>query len=94
MLFRVMHEALLNSIKHASANHINIQIRNIDTDFEFTIEDDGCGFDIESAKQTTKGLQVMKHRMQLLDGTIEWKPNAEKGIAVIITIPIEKINCN
>ena len=90
MLFRIVQEALQNSIKHAFPKHIVIQIKSTDNNFELSIEDDGRGFDIESAKKESLGLRNMEHRTQLLGGTIEWKPGAEKGTVIVIRIPVEK----
>jgi signal transduction histidine kinase len=90
MLFRVVQEALQNSIKHAFPKHIIIQIKNTDDHFELNIADDGRGFDIESAKKESLGLRNMEHRVQLLGGTIEWKPNNEKGTLITITIPVKE----
>jgi signal transduction histidine kinase len=92
MLFRVVQEALQNSIKHAFPKHILIQIKNTDLHFELTIEDDGRGFDIESEKKESLGLRNMEHRTQLLGGTIEWKPGTEKGTVIKILIPAKKMS--
>ena len=72
------------------AKNIIIQIKNTDDHFELNIEDDGRGFDIESAKKESLGLRNMEHRIQLLGGTIEWKSNKEKGTLIKITIPVKE----
>jgi signal transduction histidine kinase len=90
MLFRVVQEALQNSIKHSFAKHIIIQIKNTDAHFELSIEDDGRGFDIESAKKESLGLRNMEHRTALLGGTIEWKLAETKGTVITIRIPIKE----
>ncbi len=90
MLFRVVQEALQNSIKHAFPKHIVIQIKNTDHHFELSIEDDGRGFDIDAAKKESLGLRNMEHRIKLLGGTIEWKTAEIKGTAVLITIPVKE----
>lgn len=89
MLFRVVQEALQNSIKHAFPKHIIIQIKNTDEHFELSIEDDGRGFDIELAKKESLGLRNMEHRTQLLGATIEWKLAETKGTIIIIKIPVK-----
>ena len=90
MLFRVVQEALQNSIKHSFAKHIIIQIKNTDNHFELSIEDDGRGFDIEAAKKESLGLRNMVHRTALLGGTIEWKLAETKGTVITIRIPIKE----
>ena len=90
MLFRVVHEALQNSINQAFAKHIFIEIKNTDGHLVLNLEDDGRGFDIESAKKESPGLRNMEHRIQLLGGTVEWKPNKENGTIITITIPVKE----
>jgi signal transduction histidine kinase len=90
MLFRVVQEALQNSIRHASPKHISIQIKNTDHHFELIIQDDGKGFDINSAKKESLGLRNMEHRVQLLGGTITWQSETGKGTFITITIPANR----
>ncbi|MEO8712543.1 MAG: ATP-binding protein [Parafilimonas sp.] len=90
MLFRVVQEALQNSIKHAFPKHIVIQIKNTNNHFELSIEDDGRGFDIESAKKESLGLRNMQHRTELLGGTIEWTAAETKGTMITILIPVKE----
>ena len=90
MLFRVVQEALQNSIKHSFAKHIIIQIKNTDAHFELSIEDDGRGFDIEKAKKESLGLRNMEHRTQLLGGTIEWQQGEKNGTIITIKIPVDE----
>ena len=91
MLFRVVQEALQNSIRHASPKHISIQIKNTDHHFELTIQDDGKGFDFNSAKKESLGLRNMEHRVQLLGGTITWQSETDKGTLITIKIPEKEI---
>jgi signal transduction histidine kinase len=90
MLFRVVQEALQNSIRHASPKHIDIEIKNTDHHFELAIKDDGKGFDINSAKKESLGLRNMEHRVQLLGGSIVWQSEADKGTLITIKIPVKE----
>jgi len=92
MLFRVVQEALQNSMRHASPKRINIEIKNTVNYFELTIQDDGKGFDINSAKKESLGLRNMEHRVQLLGGTISWQSATDKGTLISINIPVEKMH--
>lgn len=91
MLFRVVQEALQNSIRHASPQHISIEIKNTDNYFELNIKDDGKGFNIESVKKESLGLRNMEHRVQLLGGNISWQTEADKGTLITIKIPVKEI---
>lgn len=88
MLFRVVQEALQNSIRHASPEHINIEIKNTDGHFELSIKDDGAGFDVESVKNESLGLRNMEHRVQLLGGNILWQSAAGEGTCIYIKLPV------
>jgi signal transduction histidine kinase len=87
MLFRVAQEALQNSIKHASAKNIVIQIKSTNNSFELSIKDDGKGFDVDAARKASLGLRNMEHRIQLLGGSIEWKSEKEIETEIKILVP-------
>ncbi|HEY2727630.1 MAG TPA: ATP-binding protein [Parafilimonas sp.] len=87
MLFRVVQEALQNSIKHANAKNIVIQIQNTDNCFELSIKDDGKGFDVDVARKASLGLRNMEYRIQLLGGSIEWKSEKEIETEIRILVP-------
>ncbi len=89
ILFRVVQEALQNSIKHAGANNIIITIKNAHQHFELNIEDDGCGFDFDTAKRESLGLRNMQHRVKLLGGSIEWKRREEQGTGIRILMEMK-----
>lgn len=90
MLFRVVQEALQNSIRHASPKHINIEIKNKDHHFELSMEDDGAGFNVDAARKESLGLRNMEHRVQLLGGGITWQAEPDKGTLINIKIPVNK----
>ncbi|HEX5151912.1 MAG TPA: ATP-binding protein [Parafilimonas sp.] len=89
MLFRVVQEALQNSIRHASPKHINIEIKNKGHHFELNIQDDGAGFNVEAAKKESLGLRNMEHRVQLLNGTVKWQSSENIGTSILIEIPVD-----
>jgi len=90
ILFRVVLEALDNSIKHASAKQIIIKIEHNVDGFHLSVEDDGHGFDIKSAKKENSGLRNMEHRIKLLGGNIKWVSDNKKGTLIKIKIPAAK----
>jgi len=87
ILFRVVLEALHNSIKHASAKQIVIKIEHTANNFHLTVKDDGHGFDIKSAKKENTGLHNMEQRIKLLGGDIKWISSDKKGTLIKIKIP-------
>ncbi len=86
ILFRIIQEAIQNTIKHANANNIYITFDKQVHLHSITVKDDGVGFD-NAAKSEGVGILNMKQRVKMLGGTIEWKTK-HAGCAVIINIPV------
>ncbi len=87
MLFRIIQEAIHNSLKHANARTIQITIDSQDL-IKITVADDGTGFQIRTGGYHGVGIINMKNRTSLLGGTIVWKPGEGGGTAVEILLPI------
>ena len=69
-LYRVVQEALNNSLKHAAATHLSIRIATNDGLVEINVEDDGVGFDTDLVNQSGgMGLRNIKERMERLGGS-------------------------
>jgi signal transduction histidine kinase len=89
MLFRIVQEALQNSIKHAHASTISIAIECGDGSIGLLITDDGQGFEPEKTPSSGVGIRNMKHRIHLLHGHIEWDSAPDRGTRVSITLPYQ-----
>lgn len=86
MLFRVIQEALQNSIRHAHPSQILIEIKLDAEELSIIVNDNGKGFDFSHALQNGLGLRNMQHRIELLHGHISWHQNDSGGTAVEITL--------
>jgi signal transduction histidine kinase len=75
-------EALQNVAKYARASQATIELRFVGGALSFTIEDDGVGFELGSAKRGI-GLRSMEERVQALGGTLEVR--AEPGAGTRVT---------
>ena len=84
--YRIVQEALTNSLKHAKAEQVRIRIRYSDT-LEVDVRDDGRGA-ANGAATPGRGLIGMRERVTLLGGTLTAGPDAE-GYRVRADIPIE-----
>jgi len=89
VLFRVAQELIQNAIKHAQAANINIHLDLHPGLLVLSITDDGQGF---SESQITEGLGIrnIRHRIQLLGGTVAWQSQEGKGTAVNIQLPVNE----
>jgi PAS domain S-box-containing protein len=85
-IYRVVKELIHNTLKHAKASNIVIKfgVQNNQPILEYS--DDGIGFDLESkmAQSTTLGVRNIFHRIQSVDGTVNFTSAPDKGTKVII----------
>jgi len=92
-LYRIVQEALNNTIKHAEATRIQIHVTETYSHLVLMIEDNGKGFDFDSESLGLgKGLFNIRERSILLNGTfdVETFPNQGTTIRVKLNKTIEK----
>jgi PAS domain S-box-containing protein len=88
-LFRIVQEALSNIAKHSNAASARILLwRREDGVIHLTIEDDGDGFDYNSA-QTKAGLGFfsMKERLRALKGNLRIRSVPKEGTRIDVWLP-------
>ncbi len=86
-IYRIVQEALTNTIKHARAKHVWIKLWLIHDVIGLTIKDDGQGIDIETIQQGI-GLESMRERTRLLEGKMEIKSRVGKSTLFSFSFPI------
>ena len=86
-VFRIIQEALTNSIKHAEATSVFLDLHFINNELLISIEDNGKGFEISVIKDLN-GLNNLKSRTQSLNGQIEINSEPLIGTTIKIKIPI------
>lgn len=87
MIYRIVQELVTNSIKHANAKEILIQIINTTESMTLTIEDDGVGFDENTIKTNSSGWKNIKSRANYLQSNITLTSDATSGTSVTIIMP-------
>jgi signal transduction histidine kinase len=79
VLFRIIEEALNNSLKHAAARRVTVSLRGGSGEIQIEVADDGVGFDPQAVTMDgALGLVGMRERLSLVNGecTIESRPGA------------------
>ena len=92
-LFRIIQEALSNIRKHADCSSGAVSFLGNAQELLLVIEDNGRGFNSdkpEPAKESSFGLEIMKERVQKINGLIKVCSKPEGGTKVIVQIPIEQ----
>ncbi|YCI76903.1 sensor histidine kinase [Bacillus sp. R1-10] len=86
-LFRLVQEAVQNSLKHADPKQIQVKLSISKEMVTVVVKDDGKGFDSSIQKEGSFGLVGMRERVELLEGemTIDSQPGV--GTLVFIQIP-------
>ena len=86
-VYRVVQEALHNSIKYAQASKVFIRLEIKDNHLVLCIEDDGVGFDPQFVKKEGLGLKHMEERITMLGGSFQLKTAPAKGTHITIQLP-------
>jgi len=85
-LFRIAQEAIQNTLKHAAATFISIQLLEIRESLIMIIEDNGKGFD-PGKQQRGNGLPNMTERAGLMGGSLSVESKPGLGTTVRVKIP-------
>ncbi len=88
-LFRIAQEGLNNIVKYAGASSVNLHIIEKEDEIYLALEDDGRGFDEAKAKRSAGiGLQNIRERAKLLNGSAEIHSTPGEGTVIEVHIPI------
>ena len=89
-VYRIAEEALSNSIKHAGANNVTIELRPLSKrKVALTITDNGKGF-TESPEHGGMGLQNMRYRAGVIGGALDINTAPGKGTIIRCTVPVRR----
>jgi signal transduction histidine kinase len=88
-LLRILHEAMINAIRHGSAQQILVCLTGDEGSPSLRISDDGSGFDVSAAVNAGRGLGLtsMRERAQLLGGSLSIASKPGAGTVVEVGLP-------
>jgi signal transduction histidine kinase len=89
-LYRIILEILHNTIKHAGASLLRIELKADRKILLLLTEDNGCGFDEsnETVRQQGFGLRNLLTRTDVLAGTMYLHTKPDKGTSYIFEFPL------
>ncbi|GGB10373.1 sensor histidine kinase [Macrococcus hajekii] len=89
-LFRITQEAISNTLRHAHAERLVIELFQIDGSLILRIADDGKGFDMALRDETRYGINTMKERALEIGGSCQIISAPESGTRIEIKVPINE----
>lgn len=86
-LYRIAQEAVSNALRHAGASHLTVRLGADGGAVTLAVEDDGRG--IADAARGGVGLRTMRHRADLVGGTVDVEARPAGGTVVSARVPTE-----
>jgi signal transduction histidine kinase len=92
ILFQTTKELINNTIKHAQAKNIFIELKNTEKYIYLYYKDDGIGFDITNMTFNSSGLGLrnIQNKIKTIKGTCDFNSRPGQGMFVLISIGIEQ----
>jgi PAS domain S-box-containing protein len=92
-LYRIMQEALNNTLKYAQASRVDVLLERRGNQVVLIVEDNGAGFDPneEIGGEDHKGLGLigMRERAALVGGTLQIESKPNKGTTIFVRVPAQ-----
>lgn len=87
-LFRILQEAVSNTLRHAKASTLDILLLERDGFVILRMMDDGVGFDVAESMPGSYGLQNMRERAEEVGGQVKIISIPGKGTRLEVKVPI------
>jgi len=88
-LYRIIQEVIHNTVKHAQANQLAIDLNIEKNKLVLKAQDNGVGFNPETLdKNTGLGLRSLLSRTEIMNGTMYLDSKKGSGTAITIEIPL------
>lgn len=87
-LFRIVQEALSNTLRHSRATEVELRLTNRSGTVGLTVRDNGSGFDLTARKHASYGLVSMKERVNEIGGSMNIITAPGKGTRIDIRVPL------
>jgi signal transduction histidine kinase len=88
--YRIVQEALTNTLRHAGASEAEVSVRYVADALELQVLDDGRGAPASNGETPGHGLIGMRERVALFGGELTAEPRPGRGYAVRARLPLEE----
>jgi signal transduction histidine kinase len=86
-LFRIAQEALTNASRHSKADHVRVSLWQTRHETRLEVVDDGVGFNPGEVSPGRFGLEGMRERARVLDGSVVIESRPGDGTRVVAALP-------
>ena len=86
-LYCIAQEAFYNIVRHAHAHTVTVWLLQEEQAFVLIVRDDGRGFEPESSFPGHFGLQSIRERIALLNGTVSIVSAPKQGTSLYVRLP-------
>lgn len=83
-LFRCAQEAVTNALRHSSAQHLTLELCEVDGSVVLTVKDDGHG---AAQVRPGSGLSGLRERLEILGGDIQLETSPGRGFRLVASVP-------
>jgi len=88
-IYRLVQEAINNSVRHARARTVQVSVRCERDRVSVTVQDDGAGFDSRYVRGL--GLLGMEERVRRLGGRLRIDSRGGKGTLIAVELPVVEL---
>ncbi len=92
-LYRIVSELIINTVKHAQADNLTVDVARKDALIRLTVSDDGIGFDSSTVnsyntRTASFGLFSIRERLGKLGGKMDIISRPGQGTVVVLSAPL------
>ncbi len=88
--YRVVQEGLVNALRHASAQHVSIEVCSTAERMTIVVKDDGVGLPAQWSRPGHFGLRGLAERVERLGGTLQVRNLQPRGVSLEAEIPLTR----
>ncbi len=91
VLYQSIKELINNTVKHASAENITIELRSTGNQVILYYRDDGIGFDVKKQLELSIGLGLnnIVNKIRTIKGACDFHSKTGEGMLVVITVKLD-----
>jgi signal transduction histidine kinase len=86
-LYRIVQEAVTNTVKYAHASEVWLSLQDTGTTIKLMVRDNGIGMNLTDPPKAQHGLQGMRHRISSHKGTLHVISQPQQGVELRVEIP-------